>query len=126
MGVQHTIKLGKTGKNIEQRADLIKRKIALEIFKELIETTPVDTGRARAGWNLGPMLTANVPPKDKSGYGYDVSMNVNPEMAPKDADIIYIYNNVEYIGRLNAGSSTQAPREFVQIAIDKVVGGMGA
>lgn len=126
MGVRHTIKLGKTGKNIEQRADLIKRKIALGIVKELIETTPVDTGRARAGWNMGPMLTANVPPKDKSGYGYDVSMNVNPEMAPKDADIIYIYNNVEYIGRLNAGSSTQAPREFVQIAIDKVVGGMGA
>ena len=68
----------------------------------------------------------NVPPKDKSGYGYDAPMNVNPEMAPKDADIIYIYNNVEYIGRLNAGSSTQAPREFVQIAIDKVVGGMSA
>ena len=126
MGVQHTIKLGKTGKNIEQRADLIKRKIALEIFKELIETTPVDTGRARAGWNLGPMLTANVPPKDKSGYGYDVSTTVNPSMAPQDAPIIYIYNNVEYIGRLNAGSSTQAPREFVQIAIDKVVGGMSA
>lgn len=126
MGVRHTIKLGRTAQNIEQRADLIKRKIALEIFRELIETTPIDTGRAKAGWNLGPMLTSNVPPKDKSGYGYDVSMNVNPSMAPKDADIIYIYNNVEYIGRLNEGSSTQAPRGFVQIAIDKVVGGMSA
>ena len=126
MGVRHTIKLGRTGKNIEQRADLIKRRIELEIFKELIETTPVDTGRAKAGWNMGPMLTNNVPPKDKSGYGYDASMNVNPSMAPQDAPIIYIYNNVEYIGRLNAGSSTQAPREFVQIAIDKVVGGMSA
>ena len=126
MGVRHTIKLGRTGKNIEQRADLIKRRIALEIFKELIETTPVDTGRAKAGWNMGPMLTNNVPPKDKSGYGYDVSMNVNPSMAPQNAPIIYIYNNVEYIGRLNAGSSTQAPREFVQIAIDKAVGGMSA
>lgn len=117
MGVRHTIKIGRTGKNIEQRADLIKRKIALEIFRELIETTPIDTGRARAGWNLGPMLTNNVPPKDKSGY--DVSMNLNPAMVPQNAPIIYIYNNVEYIGRLNAGSSTQAPREFVQIAIDK-------
>lgn len=123
MGVRHTIKIGRTGQNIEQRADLIKRKIALEIFSELLQTTPVDTGRARAGWSLGPMLTANVPPKDGA---FDVSMNVNPEMAPKDAEIIYIYNNVEYIGRLNAGSSTQAPREFVQIAIDKVVGGMSA
>lgn len=126
MGVRHTIKLGRTGQNIEKVADLVKRKLALELFAELLQTTPVDTGRARAGWNMGPMLTANVPPKDKSGYGYDVSMNVSPEMAPKDADIIYIYNNVEYIGRLNAGSSTQAPREFVQIAIDKVVGGMSA
>ena len=126
MGVRHTIKLGRTGKSIEQRADNIKRKIALEIFRELIETTPVDTGRARAGWNMGPMLTANVPPKDKSGYGYDVSTNVNPSMAPQNEPIIYIYNNVEYIGILNTGTSTQAPREFVQIAIDKVVGGMSA
>ena len=126
MGVRHTIKLGRVGKNIEQRADLIKRKIALEIFRELIETTPIDTGRAKAGWNMGPMLTNNVPPKDKSGYGYDVSMNVNPSMAPQNAPIIYIYNNVEYIGILNTGSSTQAPREFVQIAIDKVVGGISA
>lgn len=55
MGVRHTIKLGRTGKNIEQRADIIKRKIALEIYRELIETTPVDTGRAKAGWNMGPM-----------------------------------------------------------------------
>ena len=126
MGVRHTIKIGRTSQNIEKIADLVKRKLALELFAELLQTTPVDTGRARAGWNLGPMLTNNVPPKDKSGYGYDVSMNVNPAMAPKDAPIIYIYNNVEYIGRLNAGSSTQAPREFVQIAIDKVVGGMSA
>ena len=126
MGVRHTIRLGRTGKNIEQRADLIKRKIALEIYRELIEATPVDTGRAKAGWSMGPMLTNNVPPKDKSGYGYDVNSNVDPSMAPQDAPIIYIYNNVEYIGRLNAGSSTQAPREFVQIAIDKVVGGMSA
>ena len=126
MGVRHTIKLGRVGKNIEQRADNIKRKIALEIFRELLETTPIDTGRARAGWNLGPMLTANVPPRDKSGYGYDVNSNVNPSMAPQNAPIIYIYNNVEYIGILNTGTSTQAPREFVQIAIDKVVGGMSA
>ena len=126
MGVRHTIKLGKATAGIEQRADLIKRKIALEIFSELLQTTPVDTGRARAGWSMGPELTGKVPPKGKSGYGFDVSMQVNPSMVPQNAPIIYIYNNVEYIGRLNAGSSTQAPREFVQIAIDKVVGGMSA
>lgn len=126
MGVRHTIKLGRTSQNIEKIADLVKRKLALELFAELLQTTPVDTGRARAGWSLGPMLTNNVPPKDKSGYGFDVASNVNPAMAPQNAPIIYIYNNVEYIGRLNAGSSTQAPREFVQIAIDKVVGGMSA
>ena len=126
MGVRHTIKLGRTSQNIERRADLVKRKLALELFAELLQVTPVDTGRARAGWSLGPALTTNVPPKDASGYGYGVSMDVNPAMAPQNAPIIYIYNNVEYIGRLNAGSSTQAPREFVQIAIDKVVGGMSA
>ena len=126
MGIRHTIKIGRTGQNVEKVADLVKRKIALELFAELLQTTPVDTGRARAGWSLGPMLTNNVPPEDKSGYGYDVSMNVDPSMVPQNAPIIYIYNNVEYIGILNTGSSTQAPREFVQIAIDKVAGGMSA
>lgn len=122
MGVRHTIKVGRIAGNVEATADTIKRKIALEIYSELLATTPVDTGRARAGWSLDARRGDNVPPIDESGYGYDVSMNVNPAMAPQGADIIYLYNNVEYIGRLNAGSSTQAPREFVQIAIDKVVG----
>ena len=126
MSIRHTIKLGKFTAGIEHRADNIKRKIALGIFRELLETTPIDTGRARAGWSLGPMLGSDVPPKDKSGYGFDASMQVNPSMAPANAPIIYIYNNVEYIGRLNEGTSTQAPREFVQLAIARVVGGMSA
>ena len=123
MGIRHTIKIGRTGQNIEKVADLVKRKIALELFAELLQTTPVDTGRARAGWSLGPMLTGYVPPKDGA---FEVSMTVNPSMAPQNAPIIYIYNNVEYIGRLNAGSSQQAPREFVQMAIDRVAGGLSA
>lgn len=109
-------------KQLQVDVDIIKRKIALDIFSRLIATTPVDTGRARAGWSVDTRHGSFVPPKDESGYGYDRSVVVSPHMIPKNAPVIVIYNNVEYIGRLNDGHSQQAPAMFVETAVDEVMG----
>ena len=111
-------------KQLQVDADLIKRKIALDIFGRLLATTPVDTGRARAGWSVDTRHGSFVPPKDESGYSFDRSMNVSPHMIPKNAPVIVIYNNVEYIGELNDGSSTQAPEQFVEIEVGNVMRGL--
>lgn len=111
-------------RQLQVDADLIKRKIALDIFARMLAATPVDTGRARAGWSVDTRHGSFVPPKDESGYGYDRSMNVSPYMIPKNAPVIVIYNNVEYIGKLNDGSSTQAPRQFVEIEVGNVMRGL--
>ena len=111
-------------KQLQVDADLIKRKIALDIFARLLAVTPMDTGRARAGWSVDTRHGSFVPPKDESGYGYDRSMNVSPHMIPKNAPVIVIYNNVEYIGALNDGTSTQAPRQFVEIEVGNVMRGL--
>lgn len=108
-------------KSIKQDADLIQRKIALEIFSLLLSETPIDTGRARAGWSVDTGHGSYVPPKDESGYGFDRSMVASPSMIPKNAPLICIYNNVEYIIELNEGTSTQAPREFVETAVGRVM-----
>ena len=110
-------------KSIKQDADTIQRKIALEIFSLLLSKTPMDTGRARAGWSVDTRHGSYVPPKDESGYGFDRSMVVTAAMIPKGADLICIYNNVGYIVLLNEGTSTQAPAMFVETAVDSVMGG---
>lgn len=111
-------------KSIKQDADTMQRKIALEVFARLLAVTPVDTGRARAGWSVDTRHGSFVPPKDESGYSFDRSMDVSPHMIPKNAPVIVIYNNVEYIGFLNDGTSTQAPKQFVEIEVGNVMRGL--
>lgn len=111
-------------KQLQVDADLIKRKIALDIFARLLAATPVDTGRARAGWSVDTRHGSFVPPEDKSGYSYDRAVTPTPYMIPKGADVIVIYNNVEYITRLNEGHSSQAPTQFVEIAVGDVMRGL--
>lgn len=124
MGARFDCDIESLARRIGADADTIKRKIALEIFSRLLSTTPMDTGRARAGWSVDTRHGSYVPPKDESGYGYDRSMIVTAGMFPKGADLICIYNNVEYIAQLNDGTSTQAPREFVEIEVGAVMRGL--
>ena len=110
-------------RQLQVDADTIQRKTALEIFAKLLAVTPVDTGRARAGWSIDTRHGSYAPPKDEGGYGYDRSMNVSPYMIPKNAPVIVIYNNVEYILKLNEGSSDQAPAMFIETAVGQAMGG---
>lgn len=93
---------------------LVLRKAVLQLWSELVATTPVDTGRARAGWSVridGP--GSNVPPQGVNAFP------VQPDVSNID-DVAFIYNNVEYIRRLNDGHSQQAPAMFVEAAIQRV------
>jgi len=102
------------GQIADELRDKIQRKIAFDIYSELVLTTPVDTGRARAGWAMDVRQGTYKPPLD--GTAYRMPM---PDI-PKGAPWIIIYNNVEYIVPLNEGHSKQAPKRFVQRAIERV------
>ena len=102
-------------------ADLIKRKVALDIYGQLLAKTPVDTGRARAGWSVSAERPGSDVPV-KGGKSYPAQ----PQAIPKNANIICVYNNVEYIVRLNEGHSRQAPAMFVEQAVDAVMGALRA
>lgn len=111
--------------NVAVMADKVQRKAALDLFGELIQTTPIDTGRARAGWSMDARQGSNVPEARKKPKGWkkgDTPLYAKPStpMPPKGAPFIMIYNNVEYIVHLNDGTSTQAAKRFVQIAKEKV------
>lgn len=109
------------------KADQIKRKLALDIYSELLATTPVDTGRARAGWGISaerPGSDAPVEVTKPANWkrGNPPYYQTQTQSVPSDANVICIYNNVEYITKLNSGSSTQAPAMFVESALQKAMG----
>ena len=100
-----------------KRARTVVHKICLDLDRNLVLGTPVDTGRARGGWNVGinsPNLqeTLNDP-------GGQITMRDNKkiiEMAQL-GDRIFLSNNVAYIGYLDEGSSQQAPLGIVDVQL---------
>ena len=109
-------------KLVEAHASLARAAIAAAIvreFGELIKQTPVDTGRARAGWSIGTEPSEWTPPP---GVWEEFLANGSIDAAVakgltnkklSEADVIYICNNVQYIMALEAGWSKQAPQGFI-------------
>ena len=98
--------------------------LALEITERLIETTPVDTGWARASWipSIGDPFVQPSGSSDSFTTGKqelgmaEVATQYNLLDGP-----IFITNNVPYIERLNEGSSPQAPAGFIEEAIKQAI-----
>ncbi|MFT4300667.1 MAG: hypothetical protein QM579_02850, partial [Desulfovibrio sp.] len=91
----------------------------------LVQQTPVDTGRARAGWQIGTAPTEWVPTSaqwdEYKGTGAVTRALASvPVEQLSQADVIYICNNVEYILALEAGWSAQAPSGFIALFIQRL------
>jgi len=63
-------------------------KVVTVMTQALRNATPVDTGKARDGWGILPI-----------------------------GDDFKVYNNVEYIDKLNEGTSKQAPANFIETTV---------
>jgi len=83
-----------------------------EVFSNIIQMTPVDTGRARGNWQC----TIGSP-----FVGQDDSGNVMKAQSviPRHAgSVVYLTNNVPYIGRLEYDAhSRQAPNGMVRVSV---------
>lgn len=73
-------------KQINEQSKTVLEKESKVVLTQLVLETPVDTGRAQAGWEL----------------------NVNNDKS------VSIVNDVPYIEALNNGHSQQAPAHFVE------------
>ena len=111
------------------RAQVIE--IITEEFAALIEGTPVDSGRARAGWMMTDKPTEDEPPQVKkraTGGGIEAEFASLIERHLREAtdlgltqpDVIYICNNVKYIMALEAGWSMQAPQGFIALFMQRI------
>lgn len=115
------------GRNIENNAVTMVRRATLAIDTALVLATPVDTGRARANWqaSLNAPPGGEIPAYSAGTAGSTAALNAREAIAQAEGvakrsrpgDSIWLTNNLPYIGRLNEGSSAQAPAGFVQTAV---------
>lgn len=122
--------MSKRAKNVSLNADQVVRKCALAVDGAVVIATPVDTGRARANWQVelnAPAQGTREPfSEGKEGSTGGANARAAIEEGKKTiADYkgdapnasIHITNNLAYIGRLNDGYSAQAPSGFVEKAV---------
>lgn len=113
--------------SLDRFTEKLVKRLALNVTANLIETTPVDTGWARANWvpKIGNPRTRTAGTRVAAENGQiDRSPQANGQLAIlgyKLGPSIFISNNVPYIKKLNAGSSRKAPAAFVQSAILRAV-----
>lgn len=98
-----------------KRKDTINLTIAQEVFEELVKVTPVKTGFARANWSVG----VNSAPDRNLVYGphYDPPEYNGPTMTTI-RDQWTIANYANYIDKLDQGTSSQAPANFIGNAVN--------
>jgi len=106
--------LSKFAKHLDVEVEKVVRKISFEIYTGITQKTPVDTGRAKANWNIG-FVSPNLKVDLKKTTFTSVSI---PKGKGKRA--IYITNNLPYIIKLEHGSSKQAPNGMVAITMNNV------
>ena len=95
------------------------RKACIDLYRRIVERTPVDTGRAKANWQLGTFYSAN--DGKEGGTFNDIASIVNSEVSGFklgiNDDQVIIYNNLEYISALENGHSAQAPSGMVAVSL---------
>ena len=101
---------------LDRRIEQAVTRIAVNATAELVATTPVDTGWARANWipSVGQPASGTGASRQAAGLAEAVAFQLADGKA-------FVTNNVPYIRRLNGGSSKQAPSMFVEHAVAKAV-----
>lgn len=94
--------LPKLARALGLATETIVRRVAVDLHGRITLRTPVDTGRARAGWGLGEV--PSVP-------------GIQPITGHQP---VYITNNVPYIVYLEQGSSQQAPIGMVRVSLAEI------
>ena len=76
--------------------------VSFDLFKRIVKNTPVDTGRARASWNIqAGTPDLSVPPEGLPSY----APNLFPIVAWRPFLKVWITNNLDYIVPLEEGHS---------------------
>lgn len=100
----------------KENADLVLRKIALDVFGRVIQKSPVDTGRFKSNW----LCAVGTIPAGTT-LAIDVTAAITrmeaAALGAKTGDVIYLVNNLPYARALEYGHSKQAPAGMVRLTV---------
>lgn len=118
-----SLDVAKWAEKAKGNMDQVVRKVCLDLFSRVIFRTPVDEGRARGNWQcaIGDIPDGVLEVDDKSGA---VTMSKASAVIAqvKAGDVVYLVNNVPYIGPLERGHSTQAPNGMIGVTLTEYPG----
>lgn len=120
----------KLAEKLEADLEDVVKKIGFDVFRGVVERTPVDTGWARSSWNIAfgsPNLS--VPPKIEGGESAAETVNTAQQeqltLYPDDFPVIWITNALPYIIPLENGHSQQMGKGYmVQRTVAQVTASM--
>ena len=99
-------------------AELVVRKISIDLFTKTIKRTPVDTGRARANWNTSVNAPDVGVTQTTDTSGVAAIGEVKARIGNWKQGDIYLTNSLPYIRRLEYdGWSKQAPAGMVRVTV---------
>tara|TARA_B110000285_G_scaffold175827_1_gene197271 strand:- start:70 stop:462 length:393 start_codon:yes stop_codon:yes gene_type:complete len=112
--------LDKFAKKTEINIETVVRKIAFEIYIGVTKKTPVDTGRAKANWNIGTgSIDFSINENATSTAQGSAGRLTEPRKGTGNK-VIYISNNLPYINALENGSSEKAPNGMVSLTMNEM------
>ena len=112
--------LDKFAKKTEINIETVVRKIAFEIYIGVTKKTPVDTGRAKANWNIGTgSIDFSINENATSTAQGSAGRLTEPRKGAGNK-VIYISNNLPYINALENGSSQKAPNGMVTLTMNEI------
>jgi hypothetical protein len=126
------LSLSQFGQATQRQLSAVLRRAALEVFRDIVKGSPVDTGRFKSSWFIGigapdrsvaPERPQNRQARGVGGVAVDESLARLDSLTPTSVDgtqPIYISNNLPYAERLADGHSTQAPSGWIEAAVQRV------
>lgn len=98
--------------------DLVVRKVVIDLSNNLIQLSPVKTGRFRGNWVLGvgSVDTSTIQAVDPDGSTTRAKIT-QASQSLRAGGIVYITNSLPYARRLEYGWSQQAPGGMVRITV---------
>lgn len=103
---------------------VVMRRIVLDAHTRITKRTPVDTGRARASWDVKNGAPSNFIPPITVGKVDPASANgkdISKEIASITGTMpVYITTAIDYMKYLEDGSSKQSPAGMVRISMAEI------
>lgn len=98
------------------------KEIVVAAYENIVERTPVKTGRAKASWQFSTSAPSDYvpPPGNYKGEINAIVQKTVAEIFRANPDMWYISSNLEYIEALEAGWSDLAPQGMVALALQEM------